>query len=295
LGLGTVQFGIPYGVTNERGQVTEGDAAAIVGAALSAGINTFDTAAAYGDSENVLGQALASRADVQVVSKLPPLKCERIGAEEIARCRATFARSLRRLRRSSLHGLLLHDAEDLGRPGGERLAAFLEDLKRAGEVAKVGVSVYRRSLLESALARMPLDLVQLPINVLDQRALKDGTLALLKARGVEVHARSVFLQGALLADPMRLPSHFADHRGALSAVAGAAARSGLSPLALCLRFVLERTGAHRAIVGVTTLAELREIIAAAGDSTPLPDDLEFLACDDVRLIDPSLWPARPAS
>jgi aryl-alcohol dehydrogenase-like predicted oxidoreductase len=291
LGLGTVQFGLAYGVTNERGQVPAREAEAIVAAALAAGIDLFDTAAAYGDSERVLGDALGTRGDVRIVSKLPALSSNRIGESEIDQCRTVLQRSLALLQRRSIDALLLHRPDDLRKPGADRLVAFLQQLKSAGTVAKIGVSAYDRHQIDMALDRLPVDAVQVPVNLLDQRLLQDGTLDRLKRRHVEVHARSAFLQGALLAEPSALPGHFAPYRDRLGGVGAAAARAGLSRLALCLRFVLDQPVIDRVIVGVTGIAELRQILAAAADETPLPDGLAALASDDPRLVNPALWPA----
>src|SRR5262249_52069673 len=156
------------------------EAEAIVETALAAGIDLFDTAAAYGGSEGVLGQALGSRDDVCIVSKLPALSSERIGEVEIAAYRGTLQRSLAALRRRSIYGLLLHRPDDLRKPGAERLVALLADLKRADLVAKIGISAYDRAQIELALDRLPIDAVQVPVNLLDQRLLRDGTLERLK-------------------------------------------------------------------------------------------------------------------
>lgn len=294
LGLGTVQFGLPYGITNERGRIPEAVAASIVRAALDAGIDLFDTAAAYGDAETVLGRAIGSQGDVRIVSKLAPIPADRIGDAEIEACRAAVQRSLARLGRPSLHGLLLHRPDDLRKPGAERLTALLDDLKGDGIIANVGISAYDGAQIKLALDRLPVDSVQVPVNLLDQRLLQDGTLDRLKTRNIEIHARSAFLQGALLADPSSLPSHFAAHRHRLRAVDSAARRAGLSRLALCLRFVLEQPVIDGVIVGVTSLKELQQIVDAATDGTRLPGGLAALASDDRRLVDPSLWPPTGA-
>jgi aryl-alcohol dehydrogenase-like predicted oxidoreductase len=170
------------------------------------------------------------------------------------------------------------------------LVILLEELKSAGTVVKIGVSAYDRTQIDLALDRLALDAVQVPVNLLDQRLLRDGTLDRLKRRNVEVHARSAFLQGALLAEPTRLPGHFAPHLDRLRAVGVAAERAGLSRLALCLRFVLDQPAIDRVIVGVTGVAELKQILAAATDATPLPSGLTTLASDDPRLVNPALWP-----
>jgi aryl-alcohol dehydrogenase-like predicted oxidoreductase len=291
LGLGTAQFGLAYGVTNERGRVPESEAGEIVAAALAAGIDLVDTAAAYGDSEGVLGRVLGPRSRVRIVSKLPPIPGDRIGEAEIADCRVAVGRSLARLGRVSLDALLLHRPDDLRKPGAERLVHLLADLREAGTVAKIGVSAYDRAQVDLALERLSLDIVQVPVNLLDQRLLQDGTLDRLKRRSVEIHARSAFLQGILLADPANLPAYFAPHCDRLRAVGAAAERGGMSRLALCLRFVLAQPAVDGVIVGVTSLAELHQIVDAAGGAAPLPGELAALASDVPDLVNPSLWPA----
>lgn len=291
LGLGTVQFGLDYGVTNERGQVSSVEASAIVSAAIRAGVDTFDTAAAYGASEEVLGPSLELHAGVRVISKIPGVAGDLIESSHIENCGAILEQSLRRLRRRALYGLLLHRTDDLRKPGFERLVAFLDACKRAGKVAKIGVSAYGPADVELALERMPVDLVQLPLNLLDQRVLHGGTLATLRRRGVEVHARSVFLQGVLLSDPEGLPAHFQRFRDRLAAVGHTAAKIGASRLALCLQFVISQRDVDCAIVGVSSLADWRQIVAAAGQTLSLPSDLAELASEDATLINPLLWPA----
>src|SRR5262249_62410396 len=114
--------------------------------------------------ESVLGGALESRGDIRIVSKLPPLAADRIGSAEIEECRITLQRSLTQLRRESIDGLLLHRPDDLSKPGADRLVAFLTDLKSSNKVARVGVSAYDRRQIDLALSRLPLDVVQLPVN-----------------------------------------------------------------------------------------------------------------------------------
>jgi aryl-alcohol dehydrogenase-like predicted oxidoreductase len=293
LGLGTVQFGLAYGVTNARGQVPRADVAAILEAALAAGVDLFDTAAAYGESETVLGELLPPAAPLRLVSKIPAIDAASIGETEIAACRDSVRRSLRRLHRQQLYGLLLHRADDLLKPGGAQLLALLRELKQAGLVAKIGVSAYERRQLDEIVAMFTPDLLQVPVSVMDQRLLRDGTLARLKAEGCEIHARSVFLQGVLLADPTALPAHFAPWRDRLRRLAELADRSRLS---LCLAFVLARPEIDGVVVGVTNLAELRQILAAAAEAeAPLPAGLDTLAVDDPQLVNPALWPAAGAS
>jgi aryl-alcohol dehydrogenase-like predicted oxidoreductase len=291
LGLGTVQFGLDYGIANRGGKVEPAEAARIVDRALDAGLRCFDTAAAYGDSEEVLGRILR-HPDARIVSKLPPAGGEAVDEAAIDLLRRTVDRSLMRLRRDRLYGLLLHRPDDLNKPGGEKLARLLDDLRSSGVCAKVGVSVYERRQIEFARRHLRLDLVQAPANLLDQRLLRDDSLQRLKDDGCEVHVRSAFLQGLILASPSQLPDYFKPYRDAIERLRRAAAGAGMPMPALALGFLLSQPAIDRVIVGVTSAAELAEILAAARAPAPLPAALEKLASDDPGLVDPSRWPAR---
>lgn len=290
LGLGTVQFGLDYGVTNRRGKVTRAEAERIVGDAVAAGIQVFDTAAAYGDSETVLGGVLA-HAEARIVTKLPALIGETIDMAAIDGLRRTFEQSLVRLRRSSVHGLLLHRPDDLAKPGGERLARLLEDLRSAGLCRRIGVSVYDGAQIRSAQKALPIDLVQAPMNLLDQRLLRDGTLAQLRSEGCEIHVRSAFLQGLLIGASAPLPAYFQRFAAVLEQVRSVAQEAGMEELDLALGYLLNQPAIDHVIFGVTRADELSAILAAARRPAQLPSGLEKLACDDPGLINPSLWPA----
>jgi aryl-alcohol dehydrogenase-like predicted oxidoreductase len=289
LGLGTVQFGLNYGITNRQGKVAKAEAARIVGDAVAAGIRVFDTAAVYGDSETVLGEILA-HAESRIVTKLPSVPDEKIDSTVVDRLRRGFEQSMARLKRREVHGLLLHRPDDLTKPGGERLARLLEDLQSAGMCRKIGVSAYDGAQIAAAQNAMRVELAQAPLNLLDQRVLQDGTLARLKAKGCEIHVRSAFLQGLLLGSSTPAPDYFQPYAAVLDRVRTAAAAAKMGVLELALGFLLEQPDVDHVIFGVTRADELSAILAAARRPRQLPAGLERLACDEPGLINPSLWP-----
>jgi aryl-alcohol dehydrogenase-like predicted oxidoreductase len=128
--------------------------------------------------------------------------------------------------------------------------------------------------------------MQLPLSLLDQRLLKDGTLARLKGLGIEVHARSIFLQGLLFLE--KLPTKLAHAAPQLAAVKSAIQAAGSTPLAAALGFALSRPEISVALVGVTSLTELEEILGAATMDLPALE-WDALALDEELLLTPSLW------
>lgn len=292
LGLGTAQFGMPYGVTNSVGQLPEQEVGRILGLAADAGISFIDTACLYGASEIVLGRTLPADHRFSIITKTPRFDRssgpDRIGSGVLR----GFERSLSHLRQSCLYGLMAHDADDLLGPCGEVLWRQLTALRSAGGVEKIGASIYHGVQIDALLQRFDLDIVQLPISVLDRRLIEGGQIARLASRGVEIHARSVFLQGLLLADPNKIDPRFGVLGRHVTGLHEAFAAVGMSPVEGALHAVLEITDIAAAVVGVTSSAELAEIIDAYRRApSPLPSlALQEWALDDITVLDPSRWP-----
>lgn len=290
LGLGTVQFGLDYGIANTEGQVGTEEVAAILDFAGKAGLKVLDTAAAYGSSELVLGEQLPAASSFRIVTKTIPVRHPNITGEDAQKVAETFQASLRRLRRPAVDTVLVHHADDLLAPGGETLYAQLMEWKQQGLIARAGVSVYDRPQIDRLFERYRFDAVQLPVSVYDQRLIANGTLAMLHAAGVEIHVRSVFLQGVLLMQTHDLPAHFSAMAGHHQRYLEMLKAANVSPLAAALGFVARLAEVGVVLIGVNSLRHLQECIAAFDQFVAL-DCAEF-AIGDAQLIDPRCWPPR---
>jgi len=291
LGLGTVQFGLDYGVTNQSGRIPLPAANAMLEYAAANGVEVLDTAALYGEAESVLGTALPRPHPFRIVSKTLPLDPALPPEQTIAAVVAGVRRSLERLREPKLAGLLVHRPGDLIGEHGEALFAALSALRDEGLVEKVGVSVYTADEIRQILARHAIELVQLPLNALDQRPLQSGAIEALRERGVEVHIRSAFLQGLLLAPPERIPPQLAALQPALAAWHARIHRLGLTPLTATLGFLKGIAGLGTVLCGATQTQEWQEVVAAFAAAPALPQEtFADLAITDEALIDPRHWP-----
>jgi aryl-alcohol dehydrogenase-like predicted oxidoreductase len=270
LGLGTVQFGQAYGVSNRRGQVTRTDAESILARARQAGITLLDTAANYGEAEQVL--ATLYTAGFRIVTKTINLAH---GIDAVA----TRARRSQALLDADT--LLVHAAADLA---DARLWPALQELKNEGVFRRIGISAYVKDDPVKLAEKFHPDVMQLPFSLLDQRL--SNALPRLKSLGVEVHARSLFLQGLLLMDepPEKLRGIAAD----LTQVKARIAASGSTPLAAAIAFARSRPELDFGLVGVTSPDELDEVLAAMAASPPNLD-WPALALKDERALTPSLW------
>jgi aryl-alcohol dehydrogenase-like predicted oxidoreductase len=291
IGLGTAQFGLDYGITNRSGRVSEDELQVILAHAAAAGIEVLDTAPAYGTSEELLGRHAPDGTSFRIVTKTPKFAAALSGEQAVDWLRNSFERSLEHLRRGTVHGLLFHDADDLLGPFGDRLWQAMEELAAVGQVTRIGVSVYDGAQIDSALDRYPIGIVQLPWNPVDHRLVSGGQLGRLAAQGVEVHARSLFLQGLLLEEPSCIPARFAQLGAAAARMRSAFDAAGLTLLEGIMTVALRRTEIHRLICGVTTVRELEDIVCAAKKAVTLETPLDFTPPQnlDLRLLNPARW------
>lgn len=284
LALGTVQFGLDYGVANTSGRTPVEDVVRILDAARHAGMDTLDTAAAYGESEQVLGQVGVS--GWKVVSKVPPMPGD---AEDGRAWVLRHVRSsLDTLKVARLDGLLLHCASDLLGPLGAGVLAGLREAREQGLVGKIGYSIYGPQSLQALISVLQPDLVQAPFSVLDQRLASSSWLARLVDAGVEVHARSVFLQGLLLMEAGRRPAYFDRWQALWTRWDALVEAHGGSALSVCLGFVAAQAGLSRIVVGVEHPGHLQQLLAAWLHAAPVGMAHE-MACEDPNLVEPVNW------
>ncbi|TRO12864.1 aldo/keto reductase [Ectopseudomonas mendocina] len=283
LALGTVQFGLSYGVANQSGQVSPEEVGLILDAARNSGVRTLDTATAYGESEKVLGQQ--DLRGFAVVTKLPEIPADCVDVS--AWVEAQLHTSLVRLGLSAVDGLLLHRPAQLLGAHGAALFAALQAQREQGLVRRIGVSVYSPEELDTLCQRYHFDLIQAPFNVLDKRLEQSGWLDRLQREGTDLHVRSVFMQGLLLMPSEERPAKFARWQPLWALWQRWLAESGQSPLQACLRHALAVPQIERVVVGVDSLAQWQAILqSAAGPCPVVPSELQ---CADIELLNPSLW------
>lgn len=286
LALGTAQFGMPYGIANTLGQIKNDMAPAILDTARKNGMDTIDTAIGYADSETVLGRLDVS--DFRVITKLSGIPDNIINITNWVNDQINA--SLSRLRINRLAGVLLHRPDQLMGIHGPELADALAGLKHRGIAEKIGVSIYNPDDLPGYMAVCSMDLVQAPFNLIDRRLANSGWLDRLQTAKVEVHVRSIFLQGLLLMAPDSRPAQFARWKGMWRQWdTWVATHGGIGPVAACIAFGQKHEAIDRLVVGVDTSDQLKELVAAANRflDISLPD----LSVNDEELINPAYWAA----
>lgn len=282
LALGTVQFGIPYGIANKLGQVSQASAKLILELASVSAIDTIDTAIAYGESESCLGKVGIK--GFRLVTKLPPIPNDCFDLKTWVYEQVDA--SLHRMGVETIYGLLLHRSEELMGNNRKGLYKVLQGLKSDGRVEKIGISIYSPSELDTLMSYYHFDLVQAPLSLVDQRILKTGWLSRLKDKGVEVHTRSTFLQGLLLLDYIDIPSKFSHWDWLFQKWHLWLKAHNFSALEASLAFSLSFPEIDRVVVGVDSPRQLEQIIKAANLI-----NIEFpnLNSEDENLINPANW------
>jgi len=283
LALGTVQFGLPYGIANQTGQVTRAEAKAMLQLAAVKGIDMLDTAIAYGESETCLGEA--GTQEFKVITKLPlvPDSCSDISGW----VKQAVNASLSRLGVEQVYGVLLHRFDQLLGSNSVALYEALQDLKSNGQVQKVGVSIYAPTDLDALAQGYHFDIVQAPFNLIDQRLYKSGWLQRLKDDGVEIHTRSAFLQGLLLMTQATIPQKFSPWANLWQTWHGWLADHAISAVHASLAFPLSFPEIDRVVIGADSVSQLSQIISAA--NWPPNLHLPNLQSDDLNLVNPANW------
>lgn len=288
IGLGSVQWGLQYGVSNTSGQTSDREITSILSSAHAHGVDTIDTACLYGDAEGKLGQ---QRLDsFRIISKTP--RCASIVDAGMAFnfLHNSIHQSLGKLGISKLYGYLVHQADDLLGPKGPMIVDALRQLKEQGLADKVGVSVYSKEQLDAITGFFIPDLIQVPVNVIDQRLIKNGALKRMKDLGVEIHARSAYLQGLLLMPLSQVPAYFDPVRPLLNRWHQRIQVQKLSPAQAAIAFVRDIEEIDQIIIGVENTLQFEE---ACRYIQEIPSfDASGLDCDDPTFIDPRFWKLR---
>jgi len=281
--LGGAQLGLPYGILNGGETLSREEVARILDTAVDHGIDSIDTAIAYGQSESIIGETSQNR--FNIFSKLPPLPVDISNVSEWVHSQVQG--SLSRLKCTSLDALLLHRPQDLTGAQGAELYAAIRSLMAEKMIHRFGVSIYSPDDLEGIIDTFEIHVVQAPLNVFDRRIL--GVTDQLSALNIEVHVRSVFLQGVLIASPQDRPHRFEPWSEHFALFDEWVRSSGLSAMACCIGFALQQPGIAKLVIGTTSAESLDEIMNSIPNSAlEVPTHLQSSV---EQLIDPRFWNA----
>lgn len=283
LAIGTANFGLEYGITNISGRLNDAELGKIIREAKLSKVTLFDTAQGYGDSEERLG--LFVNEEMQVVTKIGH---ELNTSTESLDLREIIKGSFNRLKCASVYGLLLHDPSILFGLNGRKIVHELQQLKAEGFVEKIGVSIYEPERLIAILSMFDVNLVQVPFNVFNREIYLTGWADKLKSKNIEIHVRSVFLQGILLSQRCDLPNYFLSNWPDLfDKWFDFQLKIGADADEIALGFVLQQPWIDKVIVGVDNASQLARLVEI--ENSDKQDNHPRFYSRDPLLIYPSKW------
>lgn len=277
ISLGTVQFGLEYGINNNEGQTTKDEVSKILKKCKEVGIVHIDTAAAYGNAENILGEVIQSEGlsnSFQITTKYK--------ADGINSLSLSTRESHRKLRVEKLHCQMFHSYQDFKNT---------EDFIKPDSVDKIGVSVYTNEELLNTIKDPKISVVQCPFNLLDNHSVRGESLKLAKEKGVEVQVRSAFLQGLFFIDRNSLPLALSDLRSPLEELDRICFENEITMSRLALGYCLSQDYIDKVVIGVDSLEQLNLNIEAI--KTPLPEfiieEIDKIKVINQTLLNPTNW------
>ncbi len=289
--LGTVQFGLDYGVANNDGKVSQKEINNILSHVLLKNINCFDTGSMYGDSEERIGNYLKNnnKEDLKIISKIKSDFFE-INKEQSIK---NINESLSNLSIPTLFALLLHNINAI-KNWNNKSIDLINILKVQNKIKYFGVSIYTDKEFNLALQNESVDIIQIPFNLLDQRAIKNKWLKKAKAKNKLIFIRSIYLQGLLLMDIGDIPEHLDSAKKYLQKIEQIANKLNITKNELALSFVNQMADNGVLLFGCDNLNQAKQNIDNYNNLSLLDNETLKLLAENVINIDeyiynPSKW------
>ena len=284
--IGTAAFGLPYGLSNNNFPVELDKIKSIINTADEQKLLEYDTAPSYGKSETLLGKY--TQKEILISTKTHQINKEKISSEDIKIISNTFKKSMKSTNRNIFENLYIHSPSDLINQGGEYVYEWLENLKYNKHINKIGVSVFHIKDLETILKKYKIDVVQIPLNLFDQRFLKSGMISNLRSLNIEINIRSIYLQGLLLKPMNKIPKYFDEFKKYFDQVDDFISQMGLSRIQLCFLFVKQISEVNKIIIGFKNKNQISDLLSIDKMDINLPN-LSYLASNEINLIYPTKW------
>ena len=286
IAIGTAQVGSQYGVANTSGILVENQIKKVLLMAQNEGVDTIDTASNYGKSEAILGNLNIN--NFKVITKLPAIPEDCLNIRKWVD--GVVENSLESLNVRKIHGILFHNPNQLLTNYGAELYTALDKYKQKNIISKIGISIYSPSQLDLLFPKFSIDIVQTPFNLIDRRILNSGWLEKLSNKNIEIHIRSVFLQGLLLMPHSNIPNKFSNWDSVWMKWNNWLSDNKVSAVHACLSFVESFKEVDKIIVGVDSLNHFEQIIQAMR-KLPIKNVINIESQDEL-LINPSNWKVK---
>ena len=282
--LGTVQMGLNYGINNSLGKVTFENSCDILLKAFELGIDELDTAEAYGNAHQVIGDfhRLNPNIKFKVVTKIPH-------DGDVDKTEQKIRTYINDLNVDYLEILMFHSFDTYQK--NKQIIPVLTNLKNQGIIKNIGVSVYTNSQIETLLLDDEITVVQMPFNLLDNESIRGDLMTKLKAKGKIIHTRSAFLQGLFFKEDSDDGSIFQKLYNELNTIKDIAKEENISISNLALSYCLCQENIDQVLIGVDSVSQLMENLKALNYKIEpkAVAKINAIKVKDLDLLNPSLW------
>lgn len=288
--LGTVQFGMQYGIQGGQ-RPTEDEVFKILAYAADNNVSAIDTASAYGNAEEILGKAIKNKIlnrDATFITTKCAIPSSQTQLDDCyTQLRNALIGSLSRLHTDHVDAFICHTP--IG-PQDNCVAEAFQRLKKEGLALNVGASIYEPAEALSCIADNRFSIIQIPFSLFDQRMKDANVLKAAASRSMIIHSRSAFVQGLILMNSNAIPDYLAGIRPYIVKFESLCRETGYSPRALALGYVKAQPEISHLVFGVDNLKQLREIITDFSTVTKINDDLaKTFSKIPEELIMPNKW------
>lgn len=282
--LGTVQFGLNYGINNIIGQTSESEVFDILDYSKKSKLSTFDTAAAYGDSEERIGNYLESLEEgknFRIITKL--------NLKNGLSLLDSLENSLDRLKINYVDTIMFHSFEDFENTNTSELNSFLE--LKGEKFLNLGISLYTNEQVCKVCDLGLFNVIQLPFNALDNHNLRGDLMVNIKAKGIEIHTRSVFLQGLFFMSLNKIPPKLKPLEKYLKKLNELINDFNVSIEALALQYAIRKEYIDGVLIGVDSLKQLKNNLEAIHLNLPNVafNEIDNIIVDEIELLNPATW------
>ena len=280
--IGSAQFGLNYGVSNNTGKVPASEAHKILKLALSNEINRIDTAISYGNAEEVIGSFNEVK-KLSIITKIPKISSSDYHKE----IKYRIEESINRLKSKSVYAIMLHDEDDIF--NFPEVIKELIKLKEKGFIQKIGASFYTPEKFDTAMKNFDIDIAQVPLSIFDQSFIQKNTIETAQKKNVEVHCRSIFLQGLAFLKKDSIPTYFKPVMKRLNEFHSYITKNNLSPTDLCYQFLKSLQGIDGYVIGVQNSEQLKSSLEAEKKSIFTNIDYSRFDLQKKEFQKPNLW------
>ena len=284
--LGTVQLGLDYGINNAYGRPSISDSFDILNCAFDNGIRILDTAEGYGESQEVIG-AFHKKFPNKIFNIISKISATTIKNNEKVSTR--IKNNLKTLGVESLEGYMFHNFLSLKE--NPLIYEQLIKAKRDGSIAKIGVSLYGTDELKEVTEKYDFDFVQLPFNMLDNENIRAESLREAKKRGIEIHTRSVFLQGLFFKEVNEIPESLYLLIEYLNKIKSISLENEIEMQNMALSYATSRAYIDNVLIGVDSAAQLLLNLNANKQNLPIDviKEINKIKVTEINLLNPFNW------